>query len=281
MHHNPSWINFTMVNDGSIVFGNQSSLKCMLCGRAIKGSPIIYSEFSFDTETCIDTYRKLVGVYGPNVSEIGLPSEITSVNFFFIDIVGLSDPLLSVKKQIEKIEVLNNLINICDAFRKTPRDKKIVLPTGDGMAIGFLLNPELPLQLSMQLHREIRKYNSNYNKSGEEIEIGVRIGLSSGPVFIVNDINNNQNVWGPGIILARRVMDMGDNWHILLADTLARELITLKDEYRVSIKPIADYQIKHGQTVKLYSAYSQDFGNSKVPVKVAEYITRKNAITGE
>jgi KaiC/GvpD/RAD55 family RecA-like ATPase len=281
IHHNPSWINFTMVKDGSIVFDNQSNLKCMLCGRAIKGSPIIYSEFSFDTETCIDTYRKLVGVYGANVSEIGLPSEITSVNFFFIDIVGLSDPLLSVKKQIEKIEVLNNLISICDAFRKTPRDKKIVLPTGDGMAIGFLLNPELPLQLSMQLHRELRKYNSNYNKSSDAIEIGVRIGLSSGPVFIVNDINNNQNVWGPGIILARRVMDMGDNLHILLADTMARELITLKDEYRIIINPIADYQIKHGQTVKLYSAYSQDFGNSKLPVRVSEYITRKNAIAGE
>ena len=267
IHHNPLWINFTMVDDGSIIFGDPSNLKCMLCGRVIKGNPIIYSEFSFDTENCIDTYRKLVGVYGANVSEIGLPSEITSVSFFFIDIVGLSDPLLSVKKQIEKIEVLNRLINMCDAFRKTPRDKKIVLPTGDGMAIGFLLNPELPLQLSIQLHRELRKYNRHYNKFGEEVEIGVRIGLGSGPVFIVNDINNNQNVWGPGIILARRVMDMGDNWHILLADTLARELITLKDEYKIIINPVADYQIKHGQTVKLYSAYSQDFGNSKVPYK--------------
>ena len=69
-----------MVDDGSIIFGDPSNLKCMLCGRVIKGNPIIYSEFSFDTENCIDTYRKLVGVYGANVSEIGLPSEITSVS---------------------------------------------------------------------------------------------------------------------------------------------------------------------------------------------------------
>ena len=55
--------------------------------------------------------------------------------------------------------------------------------------------------------------------------MGVRIGLTYGPVFIVNDINNNQNVWGPGIILARRVMDIGDNFNILLADRLAEELI--------------------------------------------------------
>ena len=68
---------------------------------------------------------------------------------------------------------------MCDAFRKTPRDKKIVLPTGDGMAIGFLLNPELPLELSIQLHREFENTIGNYNKFGEEVEIGVRIGLSS------------------------------------------------------------------------------------------------------
>lgn len=84
---------------------------------------------------------------------------------------------------------------------------KIVLPTGDGMAIGFLLNPELPLKLSIQLHQKLRSYNHS-KKSNEDL-ISVRIGISSGPIFIVSDINGNQNVWGPGIIVARRVMDLG------------------------------------------------------------------------
>ena len=87
-------------------------------------------------------------------------------------------------------------------------------------------------------------------------------------MFIVNDINNNQNVWGPGIILARRVMDIGDNFHILLADRLAEELIALKGGYRSTIKYVADYQIKHGQRIKLYSAFSKEFGNPQQPVKV-------------
>jgi hypothetical protein len=239
----------------------------MLCGKAILGTPITYSELPFDSQNCIETYRKLAGIYGSNIAEIGLPS-VVNVNFFFIDIVSLSDPSLSVKKQIEKIEVLNKLIGSCDAFSKT--DKKIVFPTGDGMAIGFLLDPELPLQLSTQLHQRLRIYNRGKKSSEDTIE--VRIGLSSGPVFMVNDIKNNQNVWGPGIILARRVMEIGDNLHILLADRLAEELIALKDEYRKIIKPISsNFQIKHGQVIKLYSAYSQEFGNSELPTKLVEF----------
>jgi KaiC/GvpD/RAD55 family RecA-like ATPase len=268
VNHNPSWINFRISNDGHLVFADQSSsLTCMLCGKAIFGTPIIYSELPFDSQNCIETYKKLAGIYGSNIAEIGLPSVI-NVNFFFIDIVSLSDPSLSVKKQIEKIEVLNKLIGSCDAFSKT--DKKIIFPTGDGMAIGFLLDPELPLQLSTQLHQRLRIYNRGKKSSEDTIE--VRIGLSSGPVFMVSDIKHNQNVWGPGIILARRVMDIGDNLHILLADRLAEELIALKDEYRKIIKPISsNFQIKHGQVIKLYSAYAQEFGNSELPTKLVEF----------
>jgi class 3 adenylate cyclase len=150
-----------------------------------------------------------------------------------------------------------------------------VLPTGDGMAIGFFSNPELPLQLSVQLHHKLRSYNRN--KKSDEDMIGVRIGLSSGLVFIVNDINNSQNVWGPGIILARRVMDVGDNLHILLADRLAEELIALKDDYRVTIKYLCDYQIKHGQTIKLFNAYCEEFGNPNLPVKIVDHISKNNS----
>ena len=269
VHHDPSWTNFEILDNGRIVFSDPSSLSsfvCALCGKAIVGTPILDSEFTFDSQNCLETYRKLAGVYGSNISEIGLPSEVLNVNFFFIDIVGLSDPLLSVKKQIAKIENLNKMITSCDVFMKSVNDKKIVLPTGDGMAIGFLLNPELPLKLSIELHEKLRSYS--YGKKSNEDSIGVRIGISSGPVFIVSDISGNQNVWGPGIIIARRVMDLGDNMHILLADPLASQLIALKDEYRMAIKPIGNYNIKHGQSIVLYSAYSHKFGNQALPSKI-------------
>lgn len=229
------------------------------------------SELVFDTEKCRETYRRLAGIYGSNISDLGLP-DVINANFFFVDLVGLSDPLLSVKKQMEKIEVLNRSISSCDAFQAS-RKKKISMPTGDGMVIAFLLNPELPLQLSIQLHQKLSEYN---NDTEPEDRIGIRIGLSSGPVFIGTDINNNKNLWGPGIIIARRVMDIGDNLHILISDRLAEELILLRDEYRKIIKLISDYMIKHGQEIKIYSAYSKDFGNPNLPEKILEYIERKN-----
>jgi class 3 adenylate cyclase len=128
------------------------------------------------------------------------------------------------------------------------------------------MNPESPLLLAVQLHSKLRTYNRG--KNNNEDMLGVRIGLSSGPVFIVNDMNGNQNVWGPGIILARRVMDIGDNLHVLLSDSMAEPLISLKDEYKMMLKSIGDYQIKHGQTIHLYSAYSQQFGNPETPAKM-------------
>jgi KaiC/GvpD/RAD55 family RecA-like ATPase/class 3 adenylate cyclase len=266
IHHIPAWIIFKIDHNGKITFGSDqlSESTCVLCKAPILDTPVIYSELTFHSHH-VDLYKKLLGVYGSNISEFGLPEGVISANFFFIDIVGLSDPSLSVRKQMEKIERLNNLINSCDAFKKIT-EKKIILPTGDGMAIGFMLNPELPLQLSIQLHKELDKYNHSKKTSEEDI-LGVRIGLATGPVFIVSDINNNQNIWGPGIILARRVMDLGDSGHILIADILAEQLIALKDEYRVMINPVGNYQIKHGQTVKMYSAYSQEFGNPDPPAK--------------
>ena len=267
--HSPKWASFQITEDGKVRFGEPAAASevCKLCERAITGAVSVSESGSPFHPQCFDTYRKLGEMYGSN-SIYTLQAGVVNANFFFIDIVGLSDPSLSVEKQTKKIESLNSLIGSCEAFTKTPRDRKIILPTGDGMAIGFLLNPELPLQLSMQLHYKLRLFNA---KADTGNQIGVRIGLSSGPVFIVSDINNNQNVWGPGIILARRVMDLGDGDHILLADSLAEALMNLKDEYRAIIHPIdAGYRIKHGQVLKLYSAYSQEFGNPKVPAKISD-----------
>src|ERR1041385_1737508 len=93
------------------------------------------------------------------------------------------------------------------------------------------------------------------------------IGLHSGPVFIVNDILNNKNVWGPGIIVARRIMDIGDDGHILLSSRTAEDLRELSDQYKQIIKPLYEYTTKHSQKLFLYSAYGKGFGNPKLPTK--------------
>jgi hypothetical protein len=138
----------------------------------------------------------------------------------------------------------------------------LVLPTGDGMAIGFLQGPELPLNLAIEIHRMLSKYNKA--KIPAEI-IRVRIGIHSGPAFVVEDILSNKNIWGPGIILARRIMDIGDDGHILLSSRISEDLIEISDYYKQILRPLQKYSIKHGQTISIYSAYDKGFGNPKLP----------------
>jgi len=258
----PKWVDFEITKEGLIRFLQKGSdFICYVCKSKIKENPISYSGLYFHVNH-LEVYKKLVGIYGLSLSELGFSSEVMDASFFFIDIVGLSDPSYSVSSQRQKIEVLNNLIMTCSAYNL--EEKKIILPTGDGMVIGFPLNPELALKLGIQLHQKLRTYNRG---KGERDRIKVRIGLSSGPVFSVSDIKNNQNFWGPGIILARRVMDIGGEGHILISDSLAKALLALKDEYKPIINYIGDYSIKHGQVLTLYSAYADDFGNPDAPEK--------------
>lgn len=193
-----------------------------------------------------------------------IPLKLIYAHFFFVDIVGLSDPVISVKKQIKKIEALNTLVSSCEVFRNTDPNLMLVLPTGDGMAIGFMQGPELPFMLSMELHNQLNVYNKG--KSPEET-LRIRVGMNDGPVFVVKDVQGKKNVWGPGIILARNVMDIGDDGHILVSPRMAETLRELSDEYKQLIKPLHDFSIKQGQTLLLYSVYGNGIGNSNMPTK--------------
>jgi len=192
--------------------------------------------------------------------------KLIHANFFFVDIVGLSDTTMSTKTQIKKIETLNKCISECKSFKSVPIESLLLLPTGDGCCIGFLQGPELPLLLAIELHSKLAEYNKGKIPSET---VRIRIGLHSGNCFIVNDLLGNRNTWGPGIIYARRVMDFGDDGHILLSPTLAEDLRSLSDEYYAIIKPVHDVLLKHGYTMLLYSAYGDGFGNKKHPEKGA------------
>ena len=197
--------------------------------------------------------------------------KLIHANFFFTDIVGLSDTSMSTQTQIKKIETLNNSLAECDAYKLQPKETIVMLPTGDGMCLGFMQGPELPLMLAIQLQEKLSKYNKGKIPSET---VRVRIGLHSGNCFIVNDLQGNKNVWGPGIILTRRVMDFGDDGHILLSNQLAESLRELSDEYRAIIKPVHDFILKHGTTMLIYSAYGDGFGNKKPPTKGAALRSR-------
>lgn len=190
--------------------------------------------------------------------------ELTYAYFFFTDIVGLSDPRIPTKRQIKKIEGLTNLITSCEAFKNTDSNLMLYLPTGDGMAIGFLSGPELPLMLAVELHKKLKQYNMG--KFPEEI-LRMRIGINDGPVYIVKGMSESSNLWGPGILDARNIMDLGDDDHILLSSRTAEALWELSDEHRELIKPVHDYKMKDGKVILLYSAYGDGVGNPEMPKK--------------
>ena len=193
-----------------------------------------------------------------------IPFRLINANFFFVDVVGLSSPAMSVEEQIKKISALNNLISSTEVFKNTPKDLMLFLPAGDGLAVGFLQGPELPLMLAIELHRKLNEYNRD--KMPEE-KLGIRIGMNDGAVYVVEDAYDRPNVWGPGIIMARRVMDIGEEGHILLSEKMAKTLCELSDEYNQMIYPQGMYRLKHDLKLFLYSAYGDDFGSHEKPKK--------------
>lgn len=101
----------------------------------------------------------------------------------------------------------------------------------------------------------------------------------------MNGIQGNQNAWGPGIILARRIMDIGDEIHILMSQKIAETLRELSDEYKIWIHPLHDFPIKHGRTILVYSVHGNSVGNRKSPKnpdqrsKMAEELAKRRATT--
>jgi len=191
-----------------------------------------------------------------------IPNDLIYASFFFIDIVGLSNPVLSTETQRTKIKVLNETIYDCETFVKSPKENLMILPTGDGMLIGFKNGLDQPVKLAIEFHKKITKYNKDATNS-EKIE--TRIGCHIGHVFVVNDIYGNTNLWGPGAILARRVMDMGDANHILVSNELAEDLFEISEDYKKNIHLLQNFGIKHGDNLLIHSAYGEGFGNSSLP----------------
>jgi class 3 adenylate cyclase len=184
---------------------------------------------------------------------------------FFTDIVGLSNPKMSTENQIARLTFLYKSIASCQAFKATPSRKKLILPTGDGVAICFLEEPELPLQLAIQLHQKIRKYNNGRVPSES---LYVRIGIHSDPVFIIRDLKGNKNIWGPGIILARRIMDLGEKGHVLVSSRVANMLLPVSGKYKQYLHQLGPHTLKHNVKMTVFSAYSNSgmtFGNDDWP----------------
>jgi len=131
----------------------------------------------------------------------------------FMDVVSYSKLLLDEQREIQ--EQLTNIVRNTDQVRAAEAaDKLIRLPAGDGMALVFFNSPEAPVQCAIEISKKLKQYP----------QLKLRMGIHSGPVNEVRDVNGRANVAGAGINIAQRVMDCGDAGHILLSKRVAEDL---------------------------------------------------------
>lgn len=199
-----------------------------------------------------------------------IKTQTKTLHWFFTDIVGSSNPNLSTKSQIRKIHHLYAYIRNTDVFKRIGKNS-VVLPTGDGMVMGFEDSPETPLRLAIQLHKSLEKYNKSKPPNDK---IYTRIGIDTGPVYFIKDVMGNDTVWGPGIILSRRLMDLCGQNQIFASRKIGDDIGKLSSEYKAILHPIGDYAIKHGERLLIYNVYGKGFGN-KIATKKGKLVEKQ------
>src|SRR6478672_4701768 len=184
--------------------------------------------------------------------EIGL--EIGHV--LFIDIVGYSKLLIT--EQSERLQKLKEIVWATEQFRQAQAEGKLLrLPTGDGGALVFRNHLEAPVLCAMAIGKELKRHP----------EIHVRMGIHSGPVNEITDLNAQANIAGAGINFAQRVMDCGDAGHILLSQHVADDLEHYP-RWQPYLYSLGECEVKHGVRLNITNLYSEEFGNAKLPSKL-------------
>src|SRR6476660_4653543 len=189
-------------------------------------------------------------------AEVKKEIELEIAHVLFLDIVGYSK--LSVNEQHGRVDELNGIVRLSEQFQKAEAANRILkIPTGDGMALVFYKSPEEPAQCAFELSRGLK----------DNQRLQVRMGIHSGPISGVVDVNERTNVAGAGINLAQRVMDCGDAGHILLSRHVAEDLAEY-ERWRPFLHDIGTFEVKHGVRVSVTNLYSDEVGNPNLPSKL-------------
>jgi len=192
--------------------------------------------------------------------EIGL--EIGHV--LFIDIVGYSKLLIT--EQSEQMQKLKQVVRGTEQFRLAEAEGKLLrLPTGDGGALVFRNNPEAPVLCALEISKELKRHP----------ELRVRMGIHSGPVSEIADLNEQANIAGAGINIAQRVMDCGDAGHILLSKHVADDLEHYP-RWKPYLHALGECEVKHGLRIGVVNLYRDEVGNAQVPKKFRDLQRRRS-----
>jgi TolB-like protein/class 3 adenylate cyclase/cytochrome c-type biogenesis protein CcmH/NrfG len=178
----------------------------------------------------------------------------------FMDVVGFSK--LLINDQSEILEQLNQLVRETPHFREAEAAGKLIrLSTGDGMALVFSNSLEAPVECALEISKTLKRHP----------EIQLRMGVHSGPVSKVSDVNDRSNVTGAGINMAQRVMDCGDAGHILVSRHVAEDLEHYA-RWQPLLHDLGECEVKHGVRVHVFNLYTDEVGNRGVPAKLKRIV---------
>src|ERR1700680_2781282 len=171
----------------------------------------------------------------------------------FIDIVGYSK--LSINDQRVAIDELTQAVRTSEQFQNAEAASRLIkIPTGDGMALVFYKSPEEPVKCALEISRALKEHRQ------------LRMGVHSGPVSGVIDVNGQANLAGAGLNMAQRVMDCGDAGHILVSKRAAEDLGEY-EQWRPLLHDLGSCEVKHGARVSIVNLYADGGGNPQLPKK--------------
>src|ERR1700736_6553791 len=175
----------------------------------------------------------------------------------FTDIVGYSK--LPMDEQEQLVMQLQEAVRHTPEFVRAEASEELIrIPTGDGMALVFFRDAEAPVRCALELSQFLRNHS----------ELRLRMGIHTGPVYRVADINANRNVAGGGINIAQRVMDCGDAGHILGSGTVA-EVLSQVSTWNTTLHDLGEVEVKHGLRIHVYNLYTDEAGNKELPKKIS------------
>src|ERR1700736_4562078 len=186
-------------------------------------------------------------------------AELEIAHVLFIDVVGYSKRLIN--EQAAVVAELNRVVKETPHFRSAEAAGRLIrIPTGDGMALVFSNTPEAPVQCALEVCEALRAHP----------DIHVRMGIHSGPVDAVPDVNDRPNVAGVGINIAQRIMDCADAGHILLSKRVAEDLSQYA-HWQPRLHDLGEIEMKHGSVISVVNLHGEGFGNSTVPSRMQQF----------
>src|SRR6476659_1499953 len=187
--------------------------------------------------------------------EVKKEIQLEIAHILFIDVVGYSK--LSINDQHAAVEELNQVVRASEQFQRAEAAGRLLkIATGDGMALVFYTSPEAPAHCAVEISRALKEHS----------RLHVRMGVHSGPVSGVVDVNNRPNLAGAGLNMAQRVMACGDAGHILVSKHVAEDLGEY-EHWRPLLHSLGECEVKHGMRVAIANLYADEVGNPQLPKK--------------